>query len=128
MRSNITRAITTVLLLVSVNVFAQTGNVKGIVKTSDEQPAEFATVGLKGTGNGANTNRKGEFELKNIEAGNYTLIVSLFAVEQQEISILVKEGETTIVPDVILKEDAKTLNEIIVFASSFSITSGTMVV
>jgi iron complex outermembrane recepter protein len=114
MKSNISSVLTMAFLLVSVNLFAQAGNIKGMVKTSDLQPAEFATVGLKGTGKGSTTNANGEFELKNIVAGNYTLIVSFFAVEQQEIAIEVKTDETTIVPEIILKEDAKTLKEIIV--------------
>lgn len=114
MKTNINRLITSVLLLISVNVIAQTGTIKGIVTTSDGQPAEFATVGLKDTGVGTNTNRKGEFELKNIAPGNYVLITSFFAVEQQEIAIVVKAGETTVVPAITLKEDAQTLKEIIV--------------
>lgn len=96
------------------NFSAQTGNIKGIVKTSDNQPAEFLNIGLKGTNKGSIANSNGEFEIKNIEAGTYTLAASFIGLETKEQIVEVKSGETTIVQEIILKENGQQLKEVVV--------------
>jgi len=95
---------------------AQTGNIKGTVKTSDNQPAEFLNIGLKGTGKGTSANSNGDYELRNIEAGTYILVVSFIGLETKEQQIDVKAGETTVVPEIILKENSQQLKEVVVTA------------
>lgn len=98
--------------------FAQNGNIKGIIKTSDGSPAEFVTIGLVGTNKGTSANNKGEYEIKNIEPGIYKLKTSFVGLETKEQQIEVKANETTIVPEISLKENAQTLKEIVVSASN----------
>lgn len=98
--------------------FSQSGSVKGIIKTSDGQPAEFVNVRLKEMGKGTVTNSKGEYEIKNVDAGKYVLIASFTGLETQEANIEVKAGEITYAPDIILKENAQQLREVTVSAQT----------
>lgn len=96
--------------------FAQTGTIKGTVKTSDGQPAEFINVAVKGTGKGDASDVNGNYEIKNMEAGTYTLIASFLGLETKEVIVEVKAGETTSVPEIMLKENAKELKEVMITA------------
>lgn len=104
---------------IALSSFAQstTGSVKGILKTSDGQPAEFVNVGLKGTSKGTTTNSKGEYEINKIEPGTYTLVMSFIGLETKEQEIQIKAGETTYVPDLTLKENAEKLQEVLITSS-----------
>lgn len=96
-------------------VFGQDkGSVKGIVKTSDGQGAGYVNVSIKGTGKGTVTDNNGEYEIRNIEAGNYTLVTSFIGLETKEQSIEVKAGETAIIPEITLSENSQQLGEIVV--------------
>lgn len=99
-------------LFSSFSLMAQSGKIKGVVKTSDDKPAEFINVVIKGTTKGAITNSKGEFIIDNIEAGTYTLIFSFVGLETKEQFIEVKAESITIVPEIILKDQQ--LNEIVI--------------
>lgn len=101
-------------LLASLNTMAQTGNIKGTIKTSDGQPAEFVSVGLTTLNKGAVANSAGEYQLNNIEPGVYTLKTSFVGLETQEQQVEVKANETTLVPEIVLKENAQTLKEVVV--------------
>lgn len=86
----------------------------GNVKSADGRPADFLTVTLKGTTKSTNVNTKGEFEFSSIEAGNYILFISYLGLESIEQTIEVKENETTFVPEILLKETSKQLDEIVI--------------
>jgi iron complex outermembrane receptor protein len=103
-------------VLLSFYTHAQTGNITGTIKTSDGIPAEYVNIGLKETSQGGMANSKGEFEIKKVNAGNYVLVASFIGLETKEISIEVKANETTIVPEILLKENAQTLKEVFVQA------------
>lgn len=105
-----------VSVFLSLNTLAQTGNIKGTIKTSDGIPAEYVNIGLKGTSQGGTANSKGEYEIKKVNAGNYVLVASFIGLDTKEISIEVKANETTIVPEILLKENAQTLKEVVVQA------------
>lgn len=108
----------TVLFINSISLFAQDnkGNINGKVKTSDGQVAQFVNIGLKGTTIGTSANAKGEYEIKNVEAGSYTLVISCTGCEPKEQTIEVKSSETTAIPEINLNESAKQLNEVVVSA------------
>ena len=106
-------------LISSFTIFfgeAQTGSIKGSVKTSDNQPAEFLNIGLKGTNKGSFANSNGEFEIKSIDTGTYILVTSFIGLETKEQQVEVKAGETTIVSEIILKENSQQLKEVTVTA------------
>lgn len=109
-----------VLFLVFISVepsMAQTGSVKGQVRTSDGAPAEFVSVGISGTSKGAIANAKGEYEIKNIQPGNYTLKISLVGLAPREQQVEVKANEVSNIPVVTLEENSQTFREVVVSAS-----------
>src|SRR6478609_6543639 len=106
------------LALFSFPVLAQEeGGIKGLVKTSDGQPAEFITIAIKNSSRTTSTNNQGEFEIKRIEGGNKTLVISFIGLETKEIEVQVKENETVFVPEIVLKENHQQLDEVVVTGS-----------
>ncbi|NNJ88068.1 MAG: carboxypeptidase-like regulatory domain-containing protein, partial [Eudoraea sp.] len=57
----------------------------------------FADVRLKNTDIKVQTNFRGNFEIKDIEAGNYTVEVSYLGYETLEIPVVIQGNEVTIV-------------------------------
>lgn len=98
------------------HVLAQTGTgtIQGLVKTVHGKPAEFVNAELKGTTLGDVTDASGEFTITNVQEGDYTLTFSFIGLETKEVPVRVLTNQITKVPDVILKEDARTLNEIVI--------------
>nr|WP_295929009.1 TonB-dependent receptor [uncultured Dyadobacter sp.] len=94
------------------------GNVKGIVKTSDGQPAEFVNVAVRRTGKGAQTDVAGEFMIRNIPAGKHTVVVQLLGYAGIEQEVDVVADQTTTLQEVSLLEDSKTLQELVVTGNS----------
>jgi iron complex outermembrane receptor protein len=90
------------------------GSIKGTVKTADGQPATHVNVSLKNSDKGTVTGNNGEFEIKRVDAGSYILITSFIGLETREQQIEVRPGETTVVPEISLNENAHQLNEIVV--------------
>jgi len=104
------------LLFSGEALLAQTGAIKGTVRTADGQSASYVNVGLKGTTKGTQTNAQGAYTIDAVQPGNYTLVVSLIGLETKELAMEVKAGETTEVPDVVLKENTKELQEVVISA------------
>lgn len=102
------------LFVSGVSAVAQVGSIKGTVKTSDSAPAEFVSVALKGTRKGAQSNSKGEFEIRNLQPGTYTVIISNIGLETQEIEAQVNAGEITTLPLITLHENARELSQIVI--------------
>lgn len=96
--------------------FAQTGAVKGTIKTSDGKPAEHVNITIKGTSKGTAADNEGGFEFKKVTSGTHVLIASFVGLETKEVEVVVNENETTIVPDIILSENSTTLQEVLVSA------------
>jgi iron complex outermembrane receptor protein len=99
--------------LASATAFAQSGSIKGVVKTSDGQAAPFVNVALKEINKGTTTSEDGSFVLKNIKAGSYTLITSFVGFQPQEKQIDIAAGEITVV-DFTLSENSEQLQEIVI--------------
>lgn len=108
------RLYATLLLLFSATiVLAQTGTIKGTVKTSDGQPAEFVTITLQGTNKGASVGLKGHYQINKVNAGSYTLTASFIGLVPQSKQIEVKANEIVTV-DFMLNENNEQLQEVIV--------------
>lgn len=105
--------ITFLLLFSNAAIFAQSGIISGTIKTSDNQPAEYVNVGLKGTTKGATTDKKGTFLIKDIKPGSYTLSVPVTGRTASEQSAAVAAGETTNVT-ISLSETSKDLEEVVI--------------
>ncbi|MBO9674665.1 MAG: TonB-dependent receptor [Sphingobacteriaceae bacterium] len=85
------------LLLLAGNTMAQNknGSVSGSIKTSDGNPASYVSVGLKNTGKTTQTDEKGNFTIKNVIPGTYTIKTSAIGISAQEKSITITAGQTT---------------------------------
>lgn len=103
---------------ISIALAQSPGNIKGRIVTSDGKSAQFVNVGLKGTTKGAITSVEGKYEIRKVEPGNYKLIVSYVGLETQQLDIEVKAGELTQLPDIVLKETAQQLNEVIIISDA----------
>lgn len=99
------------------NVSGQTkGSLTGLVKTADGKPAAMVSVSLKGTAKGSPSNTKGEFEIRNVTPGSYTLIVSAVGLQSVELPLDIKAG-LNVLPDIILEESEEQLQDIIIQGS-----------
>ncbi|MBA9079790.1 TonB-dependent receptor [Rufibacter quisquiliarum] len=105
------------LFLFSLPGVAQRGvTLKGRVTTSDGQPAELVSVGLKGTSVGTSTNASGNFQLVRVKPGSYVLVVNAIGLKSQEMSIEVGSQDLNNL-DFVLQEDAAQLQEVLVAAN-----------
>ncbi|WP_276389200.1 carboxypeptidase-like regulatory domain-containing protein [Eudoraea chungangensis] len=84
-------------LLLSGFMFSQErASVRGTIldNETNNEPMLFANVHLKNTSINAKTNFHGNFEIDNLDPGEYILIVSYLGYETVEIPIAVKTNET----------------------------------
>ena len=79
------------------------GTLTGKITDKMQQPIVGADVVLKGTVRGVSTNEKGEYILKNVEIGTYTLVISSVGYEITEKMVDILRGPATKL-DVILSE------------------------
>lgn len=89
------------------------GDITGVVFTNDGQPAPMVTVLLKGKNRGDVTNEKGEFTIRRVQPGTYTLQVSLVGFETSEQTVTVVANQAARV-DINLKLSNTQLSEVIV--------------
>ena len=95
-----------VLLFTATSLFAAdaVGTLMGKITDKMQQPIVGASVILKGTVRGVSTNEQGEYVLKNVEIGTYTLVVSSLGYEITEKTVNILRGPATTL-DVILSEN-----------------------
>lgn len=99
--------------LVTFITCAQNAILKGRVTTSDNQPLEFVNVGITGLSKGSTTDRFGNYEIKNVEPGTYTVFASFVGLEKQEATITVTSGESATL-NFSVKESSTDLSEVVV--------------
>jgi outer membrane receptor for ferrienterochelin and colicins len=95
-------------------IYAQNSTISGnIISITDNKPVEYANVFLKNTNYSALTNKNGEFTIKDIEAGNYTIIITAmgFVSYQTEIKLEEVENKTF---NYTLKQDKNQLDEVVI--------------
>lgn len=108
------RFYTFILFMLSATaVFAQNGRITGQILSSDGQPAEQVSVGIKGSSKGSVSDAEGKFTIERVKPGTYSLLVSFVGLETQEKSVEVTPGETANV-SFTLSESANQLQEVIV--------------
>ena len=95
------------LLLTADQALAQNLTIKGRVLKDDGQPAQSASVLLKGTNTGTTTNQNGEFTLS--APSNGTLIISTVDFITQEVAV---NGSATM--SVTLVSATRSLGEVVV--------------
>jgi len=80
------------------------GAVRGRITTSDGSVASQVSIGLKGTKFGTLTNEDGEYHIRRVPAGTYTLVVSAVGLYPKEKQITVTDG-AVVVADFSLNEN-----------------------
>ena len=87
-----------VFSLVETNLFAaSTGGIKGtIIDAQTEDVLPFTNVILMGTSMGAAADFDGNYSIKNITPGTYTVRAKYIGYKQEEVTVEVKEGKTII--------------------------------
>tara|TARA_R110002051_G_scaffold180913_2_gene250332 strand:+ start:10004 stop:12280 length:2277 start_codon:yes stop_codon:yes gene_type:complete len=91
---------------------AQNSTITGTI-TSNGLPEAYVNIYLKGTEIGTASNENGEYELKNILPGKYTLIASNIGFEKYYETITIKEGQNQTI-DIDLKSSTESLDEMVV--------------
>ena len=88
-----------VLLLLSELGLSQTGSIKGrVTSKSDGEPLVGVNVLVQGSLRGSSANSNGEYEIKNVAAGEYSLLFSLVGFQRiVGPHVVVADGETTTV-------------------------------
>lgn len=97
----------------------QAGVIKGKITTADNKPGEGVTVLVKNSVKTAVADNEGVFEIKNLQPGSYTLVISLVGYKDTEQEVLVESGKTSTL-DVQLTLSDKELNEVVVVANKNS--------
>lgn len=97
----------------SVTLFAQTGQIKGVVTTSDGSPAPFVSVQLKEIKKGVVSDEKGNFDLISLKSGVYTLTASFVGYKTLEQQVKIEDGKTLNL-SLELVETTEMLKEIVV--------------
>jgi iron complex outermembrane receptor protein len=108
-----------VLMLGAVqSLFAQ-GEILGTVLATgvSKSPIVGARVQLQGTKFGAATTRKGEFTIKSVPAGQYTLTVEYLGYDKASTTVTVTDGQTATVT-VEMSEGAIKTSDVIVLGAS----------
>jgi iron complex outermembrane receptor protein len=104
----------TILLLIgSVSISAQTAQLRGKLTTTDGKEAEGVTILVKEIKKTVVTDPTGKFLVKELNAGNYTLVAAYQGLETVTRIVYLNAG-TAVDINIVLKESAKQLEEVIV--------------
>lgn len=96
-----------------------TGNISGtVIDAENGETIIGASVGIPGTSKGAATDIDGNFNIRNIKPGFYTVLISYISYTPQLITeIEVVSGETVLL-EIALESDITILNEVVVTAEA----------
>ena len=96
-----------VFFFLTALVSAQNGTVAGAIidKDYDDDPVAFASIQVKGTTKGAQSDMDGKFTIS-IAPGTYTIIVTFVGMQTVELPVTVTEGNTTTVEVPMIAEAA----------------------
>jgi len=100
-----------ILLLLSRLAFSQAFTLSGKISGNGE-PLPFATIYLKGTTTGVNSNDEGSYALR-LEKGRYTVVFQYVGYSRQEIQVDLSENKKL---NVDLRSDGVDLKEVVVKA------------
>ena len=105
------------LFIFPLSIFAQNkASISGVV-TDVEGPVAGITVYLDGTNRGTSTGMEGEYEIKGISSGEYTLIISGIGFKKVVKDINLASGQKFTF-DVVLESEFQNMEEMVVFGKS----------
>ena len=95
------------------------GRIKGklLDKEMNNEPLSFASVILKGTTTGVETDLEGDFSIS-VAPGNYTVVFSFLGYQSLEVAVVVKAGETVTVNRTLEAAQGVALDEVKVTATT----------
>ncbi len=79
--------------LLSIPSIAQLGSISGQITSETKEPLPGATIALVGTVRGVESNAKGNYVLKGLKPGQYTVKVSFVGYKPNFVEVSLKEGE-----------------------------------
>jgi iron complex outermembrane recepter protein len=91
------------------------GVISGQITTVDNRPAAYVSVSLAEANRFTLTDENGNFSIKNLKAGVYTLTVSMIGLKTVSQQVVITDGQKTVI-STLLEEDAKQLASVIVMA------------
>ena len=108
------------LLLISVQISSQSSTIKGKVSdATNNESIPFANIYIDETKSGVATDLEGNYQVKNLNPGLYTLTCSFVGYESKSIAeIIVNPNKPTII-DIQLISSSTSLEEVIIKASPF---------
>lgn len=101
------------MLLIAAVSFAQNSSLKGKITTADGKPAAYVNVQVKGQNKMISTKEDGTFEIKNLQPGTYTIVVSHAGLQTQEKQVEVPTDKDFVL-NVALTESANQLDEVVI--------------
>lgn len=87
--------------------------IKGQITLNNDESQENISVVLKGTKSGTTTDESGNYTLKNIKPGTYTLKVSSVGYITQEKTVVIKEGDN-LTQNFSITSNSEDLSEVVV--------------
>lgn len=122
MRFSLRRQIIIGLLCLCANYLAPsqtTGVIRGkITDRKTGSPLPLVNVVVKGTSQGAATDADGEFEIKGLPAGSYSLVITLIGYEGQDIDGVAVSAGSISTKDITLVESSVQFGDITVYGAS----------
>lgn len=112
-----------IVTLLTTMAYAQgSGSIRGKILDNEmfNEPLLMATVSLKNTQWKDQTNFNGNFEITDVEPGNYTLEISFLGYESREVAVEVKENHQL---EILESLNAKTLSMPVLAEGSEKMTS-----
>lgn len=94
----------------------KTGTVRGRITTADGSVAPYVSVVLKGTSFGAITDEDGEYQIRRVPVGDYTIVVSAVGLYPKEKQVRVS-ARATVVADFSLNENSSQLDNVQIMAN-----------
>lgn len=111
------------LLLFPFLAFAQTGEIRGVVKNKNTNEAiPFANVVLQNTTIGTTTDIDGKYSIKNLKPGFYNVQVSYLGFKTQTVFEIQVVNSRPAIVNIEIEEDARSLQAVEVQASAFTRT------
>jgi len=103
-------------IFISAQAFAQKGEIKGIVKDKKTNETVIgANVVIQGTQIGSVTGLNGEFSIKNLNPGKYNIVVTFISYKAITLKdIKVSGDKPTIIPDILIEEEATALQGVVI--------------
>ncbi|WP_028298297.1 SusC/RagA family TonB-linked outer membrane protein [Olivibacter sitiensis] len=106
------------LLLLSANVYAQSGGIRGRIVDNNNEVMVGASVHIKELNRKAGTNQEGIYSFTNIPNGRYTVSVSFVGHQTAESTVTISGSQEVL--DFTLQPDSESLNEVVVIGYGVS--------